>query len=226
MKLLETFHQEAPYYAKFFIIRFPRVDINSELNIIAADLGIKKQVEKPQKVSKAGKNAQLVETAGAAQTERLKMAKTAAGHIVIVEEHKHYNMAFSPFRKHKHYNMAFGAFSEKELKEHLMEHGVEEHKHYNMAFGAFSEEELKEHLMEHGVVDIQRVKLKRNGELLTTDKYILTFKKCERPSIINLSDWHSELVDEYRPKPQQCYNCLRYYMGMWRNYAEETTLRV
>ena len=132
------------------------MDINSELNIIAADLDIKKQVGKPENVSKAGKNALLVETAGAAQTKRLKMEKTIAGHIVIVEEHKHYNMVKCVAK--------------------------------SQFFGACSEEELKEHLMEQGVVDIQKVKLKRNGELLTTDAYILTFKKCECPRIIILSE--------------------------------------
>ena len=45
------------------------MDIDSELNIISADLYIKKKVGKSLKVSKAGKNAILVETAGAAETE-------------------------------------------------------------------------------------------------------------------------------------------------------------
>ena len=95
------------------------MDINSELNITAADLDIKKQVGKLQKVSKAAKIALLMETASAAQTEKLKIVKTIAGHIVIVEEHKHYNMVKGVVR-----SKAFGACSEEELKEHLMEQGV------------------------------------------------------------------------------------------------------
>ena len=60
---------------------------------------------------------------------------------------------------------------------------------------------MRDHLREHKVSDIQRVKGKRNRDLLTTDTYILTFEKYERLRVIKLSDWHSELVDEYKPRP-------------------------
>ena len=65
-------------------------------------------------------------------------------------------------------------------------------------------------MREQGVSDIQRVKVKINGELLTTDTYILTFEKCERPRVIKLSDWHSELVDKCKPRSHYCFNCVIY----------------
>ena len=60
------------------------------------------------------------------------------------------------------------------------------------------------------MIELQRVKVKGNAELLPMNTYILALEKSDRPRIIKLSDCYSELLEEYKPRPQQCFNYLRY----------------
>ena len=138
--LLEDFRQGHPYYSKVYNIKFPGLDINSELNVIEADMDIKRQVGKLGKITKAGKNTLFVETISASQSEKLMNVKTIAKQVVMIEEHKHYNKV----------------------------KGVVPSK----TMSACEEDQLKEHLREQGVVDVQRVKIKKNGDLIKTNTYI------------------------------------------------------
>jgi len=95
---------------------------------------------------------------------------------------------------------------------------VEPHKTLNTVKGVVrsramsqcTEEELREILKEQSVIDIIRVKIKKQGEIIVTDTYILTFEKHQAPKTIKLSEWHKEMVDEYVQRPQQCFNCQRF----------------
>ena len=62
---------------------------------------------------------------------------------------------------------------------------------------ACEEDQLKEHLKEQGVVDVQRVKIKKNGDLVETDTYMVTFEKNDLTRLLKLSDRHNELIEEY-----------------------------
>lgn len=107
----------------------------------------------------------------------------------------------------------------KEMKK-IAGHPVEikPHKVFNTVKGvvrsrAFSHntiEELKNDLAEQGVADVVRLTTKREGEIQTTDTYILTFLRKELPKVIILGGFHREIVQEYKHRPQQCYKCQKF----------------
>ena len=78
------------------------------------------------------------------------------------------------------------------------------------AMGQCTLEELLECLSDQGVTDIRRMKTRRDGALVDTDTYVLTFRTTTLPKIIKLSAWHSELVDEYVERPRQCFKCQKF----------------
>ena len=137
VQLLDVFAQEQPYFPRVFNVKFPGLDIGSELNVIEADVDIKMQVGKLKKITKAGKNTLLVETTNAEQSEKLKKVKTIAKQVVFIEEHKQYNKVKGVVR--------------------------------SKILSACNEDQSKEDLQDQGLSYIQRVKVKRNGELISTD---------------------------------------------------------
>ena len=78
------------------------------------------------------------------------------------------------------------------------------------SFGACTEEEIVNHLKDQGVASCYRHKIHRNGELIKTDTYFLNFKLMKLPKTLKITDWHHELVEEYRERPRQCTHCYRY----------------
>ena len=78
------------------------------------------------------------------------------------------------------------------------------------AMGQCTREELLECLSGQGVVDLQRLKTRRDGELVDLDTYVVTFQATSLPKVIKLSDWHTELVDEYVERPRQCFKCQKF----------------
>lgn len=80
----------------------------------------------------------------------------------------------------------------------------------SQTLGACTEEEIVEHLSDQGVLECRRHKIKKNGEWTNTDMYFITFALMERPQILKITDWHHELVEEYKEKPRQCINCYKY----------------
>ena len=95
---------------------------------------------------------------------------------------------------------------------------IEPHRKFNGTKGVIrsktmsqsTEEELLEHLKDQGVREIRRVKVKKNGELIETNTYIVTFGSSECPRAIKLTEWHFEKVEEYKYRPQQCFKCQRF----------------
>ena len=111
---------------------------------------------------------------------------------------------------------------------------VEPHKSYNQvkgiikskAFGMSTSEELLECLSEQGVDKIQRVSIKRNNQEIVTDTYIVWFNKHELPKVVKVTDWHYEVVEEYKQRPQQCFNCQRYgHVAKYCRRIEKTCVR-
>ena len=95
---------------------------------------------------------------------------------------------------------------------------IYKHKKFNQVKGVIrakclkhdSEDEIKEHLKSQDVDEVRRVTIKKNGEIIKTDVYILTFNLLICPKTIKIADWLIIKVDEYNYTPQQCYNCLKY----------------
>ena len=78
------------------------------------------------------------------------------------------------------------------------------------AMGQCTIDELLDCLSDQNVIDIQRMKTRKDGELVEIDTYILTFKATTLPKMIKLSAWHTELVDEYIDRPRQCFKCQKF----------------
>ena len=78
-----------------------------------------------------------------------------------------------------------------------------------------------EELKDQGVNNIKRISSKRNEDIIQTNTYILTFERQEFPRIIKLSQWHSELVEDYKERPQHCYKCQRF--SHIAKYCRDTT---
>lgn len=78
------------------------------------------------------------------------------------------------------------------------------------AFGHNTIEEIRENLSNQGVSDVRRVSIRRNNEIIQTDTYILTFELNKLPPIIIYGEFHREIVEEYKHKPQQCYKCQKF----------------
>ena len=87
-------------------------------------------------------------------------------------------------------------------------------------------EELMNRLEEQGVIAIERMKTRRNGELLETNRYILTFNRSQLPTLIKLTDWHHEIVDLYVPPPRRCTKCHTFgHFRKWCKDTEDTCVR-
>ena len=90
------------------------MNINSEVDIIRTDEGLRAQVGKLQKVTKAGRETLLIESGNPGQSEKLKALKKLAGVAVVVEPHSRYNTVKGVVR-----SKAFGQSSETNLRDHL-----------------------------------------------------------------------------------------------------------
>jgi hypothetical protein len=96
----------------------------------------------------------------------------------------------------------------------------------SQAFGGCTEDELRDQLSDQGVSDIRRIKVKRDGQLVTTNTYILTFQKHTLPRTISLTSWHHEIVEPYHERPQQCFRCQRYgHVAKYCRSENETSAR-
>ena len=167
--------QKEEHFPRFFSMKFPRLEIETNLNLIAADKDINKQIGKPAKIRKQNRDTLLIEVKSEQQGNKLKSVREIAQQQVETQEHTFLNQSRGTV-----------------LSE---------------AMSNSSLEELQEVLEPQGVIKIERMKTRRNGTLVDTNRYILTFNRPEIARVINITDWHHELVDLYIPQPMRCMNC-------------------
>jgi len=67
-------------------------------------------------------------------------------------------------------------------------------------------DEIKTNLKPKGVSDVYRIKSKRDGVLIDTDTYILTFDTPTLPENISI-DYQRIKVQPYIPNPLRCFKC-------------------
>jgi len=119
MTLNEVFQPEQLHFDKYFLIRFPGVTINTDINFIETDRDLRRQVGCLKKITKAGKSIILVESSNAGQTEKLKQLKKLGNHFVVVEPHSKFNFSKGVVR-----SKSFKHNTEEELQEQLESQGV------------------------------------------------------------------------------------------------------
>ena len=78
---------------------------------------------------------------------------------------------------------------------------------YSETLSKCSIEELEETLRNQQVIKVERIKRRVEEQLVDTHRHIISFNRPELPRIITLTDWHSEIVDLYIPKPMRCAKC-------------------
>ncbi|XP_071040065.1 uncharacterized protein [Parasteatoda tepidariorum] len=93
---------------------------------------------------------------------------------------------------------------------------VTPHKSLNTCRGVISQAEfidgeesmITENLQDHHVVEVRRIKIRRNGQLIPTKHLILTFAS-PLPSAVKLA-WHNCPVRPYIPNHLRCFQCQRF----------------
>ena len=91
---------------------------------------------------------------------------------------------------------------------------VTEHKTLNSSKGIIrerilsteTEENILEYLKPQGVTHVKRFKIKKNGELVNTNKLLLTFNTVLTPKTLKIF-YQIIPVDLYVPNPLRCFNC-------------------
>jgi len=119
MTLNDVFQPEQLHFDKYFLIRFPGVTINTDINFIETDKDLRRQVGSLKKITKAGKSILLVESSNAAQTNKLKQLKKLGNLSVVVEPHSKFNFSKGVVR-----SKSFKHNTEEELQEQLESQGV------------------------------------------------------------------------------------------------------
>ena len=84
--LFDQSNQE-PRFPKFFSMKFPRLEIDTKINVIATDLDIKRQIGFPKTIKKQNRDTLLIEVKSAEQGKKLLATKNIAGEEVHVQEH-------------------------------------------------------------------------------------------------------------------------------------------
>lgn len=70
-------------------------------------------------------------------------------------------------------------------------------------------EVIKEELADQGVTDVKRISIKRNGEVIQTNTYLLTFDRPVLPAQVNVGYLVVD-VSVYIPNPLRCFKCQKY----------------
>nr|XP_042906831.1 uncharacterized protein LOC107454683 [Parasteatoda tepidariorum] len=94
---------------------------------------------------------------------------------------------------------------------------VTPHKSLNTCRGVISQAEfiddeesmILENLQDQHVVEVRRIKIRRNGQLIPTKHLILTFASPTVPSAVKLA-WYNCPVRPYVPNPLRCFQCQRF----------------
>lgn len=114
----ELFRSE-PKYPQYYVVNFPGIDIDSDLNVIAADECIKKDIGNTKKITKLNRNALLVQTANEHQGQKLLEIKKIDKNPVTVQLHRTMNHV-----KGTVYSEAMSRSSEEEILDKLKDQHV------------------------------------------------------------------------------------------------------
>ena len=80
---LEDERNSQPTHPTHFVLAFPGIDIESELNVIRANNEIIKVLGKPRKVAKMNKNSLLITVNESSQSEKI-LHETASGFLTSI----------------------------------------------------------------------------------------------------------------------------------------------
>ena len=69
--------------------------------------------------------------------------------------------------------------------------------------------EIKKEMKKQGVTEVKRVTIKKEGKLIETNTYIMTFDQPKIPKKIKVG-YTMERVEQFIPNPLRCYNCQKY----------------
>ena len=64
-------------------------------------------------------------------------------------------------------------------------------------------------MKKQGVTEVKRVTIKKEGKLIETNTYIMTFDQPKIPKRIKVG-YTMERVEQFIPNPLRCYNCQKY----------------
>ena len=175
--LQELFADEIKY-PPFYIIQFPGMELDRNVNVISVDDDIKERLGKPKKITKYNRDSLLIEVNSNEQGNNLLKITQIAGNPVTTRLHPTLN----------------------EIKGTVL----------SDIMSTCTNEQLLRNLKSQGVTKIERMKTRRNGELVDTNRYILTFNRTKLPHLIQITDWCRELIELYIPTPLRCTKCQRY----------------
>ena len=74
-------------YNSYYVVNFPGVHIDTELNVISTDLELKNKIGTASKISKLGKSSLLIELESKQQETKLLELSTIGNHPVTVAPH-------------------------------------------------------------------------------------------------------------------------------------------
>ena len=165
-------------FPKYYSIKFPRMDIDSQLNVIAVEKDLKKQMGTPKSIKIQNRETLLIEVHSEAQGNKIKKIKKLNNNDVVVAEHTTLNQSKGTL--------------------------------ISEAMANSTNEELLEATADQKVIKIERMKMRKDGRLVDSNRFIVTFDKPDLPPILKLTSWKSEFIDPYIPKPMRCLNCQRF----------------
>ena len=86
------------------------------------------------------------------------------------------------------------------------------------------EDEIKQELRPQGVVNVRRMEIKKEGQVIKTDTYILTFNRPEPPKNL-IVGYLNIKVDLFIPNPLRCFKCQKFGHGKDRCKNEVACFR-
>ena len=167
----------SPIHPTHFVLSFPGIDIESELNIIKANNDLIKKIGKPRKITKMNKSSLLIIIDDSDQANKMQNINEIASQPIVIEPHRTLNSIKGTV--------------------------------YSEAMSQSTDEEILDQLKSQRVIKVERMKRRLGGQLVGTNRFILTFRGTYLPSLITVAEWQREIVEPYVPRPLRCNRCQR-----------------
>ena len=107
------------FFKKYYVLKFPRLDINKEINLFATSADINKKIGPTKNIRKVAKDSLLIEVHNDNQGQKLANVKSIANLQVLVEAHKSMNQVQGTI-----YSEALANNTEEEILAALKDQGV------------------------------------------------------------------------------------------------------